>query len=116
LKYITLGLFYAINIHGQTLTINLIELLDSNELKREIVTYVKDEGFYLNTMITSLKSIINCDVLGLKESLQGTCFNHAFSKVCQYATTHEKNYKGLRYLSIKAAQRHLQKCITWPKK
>ncbi len=116
LKYITLGLFYATNIHGQTLTINLIKLLDSNELKKEIVTYVKDEGFYLNTMIMSLKSIVSCDVLGLKESFQRTCFKHAFSKVCQYVITYEFFYKGLRYLSIKIAQGDLQKCIIWPKK
>jgi hypothetical protein len=55
-------------------------------------------------------------VLGLKESFQGTCFDHAFSKICQYATTYEKNYKWLKYLSIKVAQGDLQKCITWPKK
>ncbi len=55
-------------------------------------------------MTTSLKSIVSCNVLGLKKSFLGTCFDHAFSKVCQYATTYEKNYKGLRYLSIKAAQ------------
>jgi len=98
------------------LAINLIELLDFHKLKREIVTYVKDEGFYLNIMTTSLKSIVSCNVLGFKESFQGTCFDHAFSKMCQYATTYEKNYKGLRYLSIKVAQGNLKKCITWPKK
>jgi hypothetical protein len=86
------------------LAINLIELLDSHELRRKIVTYVKDEGFYLNTMTTSLKSIVSCNVLGLKESFQGTCFDHAFSKVCQYAITYEIFYKGLRYFSIKATQ------------
>jgi hypothetical protein len=67
-------------------------------------------------MTTSLKSLVSCNVLGLKESFQGTCFDHAFSKVCQYATTYEKNYKSLRNLSIKAAQGDLQKCIIWPKK
>jgi len=36
--------------------------------------------------------------------------------VCQYATTYEKNYKGLRYLSMKATKGDLQKCITWPEK
>ncbi len=79
------------------MAINLIELFDFHELKREIITFVKDDGFYLNTMITSLKSIVSYNVLGLKESFQGTCFDHAFPKVCQYATTYEKNYKGLRF-------------------
>jgi hypothetical protein len=98
------------------LAINLVELSNFHELKREIVTFVKDERFYLNTMIISLKLIISCNVLGFKESFQGTCFDHAFSKVCQYATTYEKNYKGLRYLSIEVAQGDLQKCIICPKK
>ncbi len=43
-NHITLGLFQATNISGQTLTINLIELLDIYELKRKIIIYVKDEG------------------------------------------------------------------------
>jgi hypothetical protein len=67
-------------------------------------------------MTTSLKSIVSCNVLGLKESFQQTCFDHSFSKVCQYATTYEIFYKGLRYLFIMVAQRDLQKCITWSKK
>ncbi len=43
-NHITLGLFQATNISGQTLAINLIELLDIYELKRKIIIYVKDEG------------------------------------------------------------------------
>jgi hypothetical protein len=31
-------------------------------------------------MTTILKSIINCEVLGLEESFNGICFGHAFSK------------------------------------
>ncbi len=75
---------------------------DLRARQKGIITYVKDEGFYLNIVITSLKSILSCDVLGLKKKFQGTCFNHAFSKVCQYATTYEFFYKSLKYLSIKA--------------
>ncbi len=116
LLYISLGLFEATNTHGQTLAINLIELLDSHEFKKKIVTYVKDERIYLNTMTTFVKINNNLYVLGLKESFQRTCFDHAFSKMCQYATTYEKNYKWLKYLSIKVAQGDLQKCITWPEK
>ncbi len=56
-------------------------------------------------MTTSLKSIVSCNVLGLKESFQGTCFDHAFSKMCQYATTYEKIYKGLRNLSQSCPRR-----------
>jgi hypothetical protein len=38
-------------------------------------------------MTIALKSIISCDMLGLKESFQGICFGHAFFKACQNATT-----------------------------
>jgi hypothetical protein len=38
-------------------------------------------------MTTTLKFIVNYEVLGMEESFQGTCFGHAFSKACQYGTT-----------------------------
>jgi hypothetical protein len=40
---------------------------DLRARQKGIITYVKDEGFYLNIVITSLKSILSCDVLGLKK-------------------------------------------------
>jgi hypothetical protein len=55
-------------------------------------------------MIAILKSIISCDVLGLEESFQGTCFGHVFFEVCEYATMDEFFCKGLRNVFIKAAQ------------
>jgi hypothetical protein len=42
--------------------------LNTYELRKKIVAYVKDEGFNLNTMIATLKSIVSYDVLGLEES------------------------------------------------
>ncbi len=69
--------------------------MDSYALRRKIITYVKDEGLNLNTMTTTLKSIVNCDMLGLEESFQGICFGHASSKDCQYVTTKEKVCKDL---------------------
>jgi hypothetical protein len=82
---------------------NLIELLDIYGLRNKIIVYVKDEGSNLNTLIDILKSIIQCETLGLEESFQGTCFDHVFSKVCQYATTNDKVYKSLKYVFIKYA-------------
>ncbi len=81
-KHITLGLFEPIDIIRQTLAKNLTKLLDSYALKRKIIVYVKDEGFNLNTMTTTLKSIVSCDMLGLEENFQGICFGHAFFKTC----------------------------------
>jgi hypothetical protein len=69
---------------------NLTKLLDNCALRRKIIAYVKDEGSNLDDMTTTLKSIVSCDMLGLEESFQGTCFGHAFSKPCQYVTTKER--------------------------
>ncbi len=43
-------------------------------------------------------------MLGLEESFQGTCFGHAFSKTCQYATTNGKVCKDLWFVLIKTTQ------------
>jgi hypothetical protein len=58
-------------------------------LKKQIV-YVKDEGSNLNTRTFALKEVVSCDILGLEESYQGTCFGHAFLKAGQHATTIDK--------------------------
>jgi hypothetical protein len=63
-----------------------------------------------------LKFVVKCETLGLEESFQGTCFCHAFSRTCQYATTDDKVYKNLKYVFIKFTQTCLHKCITWPNK
>jgi hypothetical protein len=58
----------------------LKKLLDSYGLSKKIIAYVKDEGKNLNYMTIDLKSIVNCEILSLEESFNGTCFGHAFSK------------------------------------
>jgi hypothetical protein len=62
-KHVTLGLFEAIDITKQALTRNLIDLLDIYGLKNKIITYVKDEGSTLNTLILTLKFIVKCEAL-----------------------------------------------------
>jgi hypothetical protein len=52
----------------KTLGKKLTELLNSYALRRKIIVYVKDAGSNLNTMTTTLKSIVTCDVLGLEEN------------------------------------------------
>jgi hypothetical protein len=63
----------------------LIKSLDINGFRKKIVTYVnlKNTSFDLwmfnfNTMIATLKSIVNSDVLGLEESYHETYFGCAF--------------------------------------
>jgi hypothetical protein len=55
------------NINEQFLVRKLIKLLNIYELRKKIVAYVKDEGFNLNIMVATLKLVVICDVLGLKE-------------------------------------------------
>ncbi len=64
---------------------------------------MKDEGSNLNTLTNALKFVVKSETLGLKESFQGTCLGHVFSKVCQYATTYDKVCKNLKCVSIKYA-------------
>ncbi len=81
-------------------TIWLISISDQYRL-RERIAYVKDEGSNLITMITILKSTIKCEVLGLNESFEGTCFGHVFFKTCQFVTTNEKFCKKFQFIFIK---------------
>jgi hypothetical protein len=55
-------------------------------------------------MTSTLKFVVNCDVLGLIKSFQGSYFGHAFSKACQYDSIDEKVYKGLKYVNVKTTQ------------
>ncbi len=82
-----IGLFEITKTIGQALAKSLVKLLDKYGLRKNIISYVKNEGSILNAMTSALKSIVNCEFLGLEESFQGTCFGHAFSKACQYGTT-----------------------------
>jgi hypothetical protein len=52
-KHITIGLFKASNTFGHALAKDLIELLNKYDLKKKIVSYVKNEGSNLNTMIVA---------------------------------------------------------------
>jgi len=96
----TIGLFEAIKNIDQALAKNLIELLDKYGLKKKIIVNVKDEGSNFNAITTIL--VQNCESFGLKESFQGTCFRHVFSKACQYGIVEEKVCKDLKYVYIKS--------------
>jgi hypothetical protein len=76
---------------------------------------VKDEGANMNTMTTTLKSIVSYESLSMMEWFQGTYFEHACYKTYQYAIVEERVFRGLKYVFLKFAQANLQKRITWPK-
>jgi len=75
--------------------------LDSYALRKKIIVYVKDDGFNLNIMSITRKSIVSCEMLGLEESFQDIYFGHAFFKACQYAIIKEIFCKDLQHVSIK---------------
>jgi hypothetical protein len=78
---VIIGLFEAIKTITQTLANNLTKLLDQYGLRNKIITYVKDEGSNLYSMAIVLKFVVKCEVLGLDESFQSSCFGHVLSKM-----------------------------------
>ena len=113
--HVTLVLFKACDTSGAAMAVQLQQLLDKYNLRNQILCYVKDEGSNLVTMTNALKSVISCEALQVVVPFEGTCFGHAMSKACQYATTDDKVARGMKAVSIKYAQVAVQKCITWPK-
>jgi hypothetical protein len=99
---VIIGFFETTKTTGQALVRNLKKLLDSYGLSKKIIVYVKDEGANLNSMITTLKFVVNCEVLGLEESFNGTCFGHAFFKTYYYVIVEERECDNLKFASIKS--------------
>jgi hypothetical protein len=95
---VTIGLFETIKTIGQALAINLSNLLDSFGLRKKIITFVKDEVVNLNAMTFALRILMSCDILRLKESFNGSCFGHLFSKGCQYGIVEEKVCKDMIFV------------------
>jgi hypothetical protein len=91
-------------------------LLDSFSLFDKVIAFVKDECPNLNTLTNALKSIVFCSPFQLPTPFVGLCFDHAMSKVAQYATNDAKVYLGFKKVSLKAIQTLLQKIIIWTKK
>ncbi len=81
-KHVIHGLFEVAKITGQTLVINLIELLNAYGLRNKIITYVKDEGSNLNTLTNVLKFIVKCESLGLEKKLSRNLFWSCFFPKC----------------------------------
>jgi hypothetical protein len=69
----------------------------------------------LFALVVTLHSIINFEPLNILKIYKGTCFGHAMSKACQYATNYEKVSMGLKNVNVKEAYNGLQKTNTWTK-
>lgn len=58
-------MFEAFDTSMHALVKDLTKLLDKYDLRKKIISYVKDKGSNLNIMIVALKFIVSCDILGL---------------------------------------------------
>jgi hypothetical protein len=45
---------------------NLTQLLDQYDIRIKIIAYVKNQGANLNAMMTTLKCMVNCEVLDME--------------------------------------------------
>ncbi len=72
-----------------------------------MITFMKDEGINLMSMVITLRSIVDCHLLKLQWVYKGTCFGHIMFKACQYATNDEKVTTGLKQVNVKVAQGNL---------
>ncbi len=77
-------------------------MFDQYGLKNKIISYIENEGSNLNTMIIILKYVVKCEVLGLDESFEGSCFCHIFSKTFQNVIIDEKHLRNFKFVSIKS--------------
>jgi len=62
------------------------DLLAQYNLLDKIITYVKNESTNLNTLTTTLISIISYVFILLPQPYAFSCYGHAMSKCCQYVT------------------------------
>jgi hypothetical protein len=94
----------------------LQSLLEKNELIHWVIMFVKNEGNNLGTMGTTLRSIIDCELLKFLWVYEGICFVHVMFKACQYVMNDDKVLVGLSLVNVKDVQTSLQKKVTWTKK
>ncbi len=77
------------------------DVLRKDMFNVHVLTYVKEEGTNLSTMISLLTSIVSCEVMGLSIPFIGACRDHTMSKCRQYAIDDLKVCNGLTLISIK---------------
>lgn len=68
----------------------------------------------MEIMTMTLKLVVSYEALDLHAPFDGACFEHAMSKVAQYAINDDKVSKDLMSISVKYVRSFLQSYITWP--
>jgi hypothetical protein len=113
---VTMGLFEPTNTFRIAMATQITDLLSLYNLLTKLITYVKDESGNLSTLAQAFTSIFSYGPLGLTIPWQGSCFGHAFSKVCQYAFNDIKDFIGFKEVNLKPIQFNVAKIITRAKK
>lgn len=68
-----------------------------------MITFVKDEGSNMASMVIVLWSIIDCKLLNLQLFYESSCFGHVIFKAYQYSTKNDKVFSGLKHMNMKEA-------------
>jgi hypothetical protein len=110
------GLFETIDMLRVAMAMQVKEFLSLYNLLDKLIGCVKDEGGNLSTLAWALISVVSCGLLAFVVLWHGSCFDHVYTKTCQYACNDTNVYVGFREVSLKAIQSTLQKTITWIKK
>jgi len=66
-----------------------------------VFLHMSTEKSSLLTMTSTLTFVVYCEVLKLLAPFLRTCWGHAMSKCCKYATNDSKIYVGFTSISIK---------------
>jgi hypothetical protein len=84
------GNFLMNNITSATMA-NLIKVwLNPFSLFNKVIAYVMDKGSNLNTLTSTLTSVITYHFLQLSSQFVGSYFGHVMSKACQYVYNDSK--------------------------
>jgi hypothetical protein len=68
-----------------------------------MITFVKDEGNNMTSMVIVLWSIIDCKLSNLQLFYESNCFGHVISKAYQYSPNNDKVFSGLKHMNMKEA-------------
>jgi hypothetical protein len=70
----TIGVFEVPETTGNSMTFQLQTLLENFGLIHHVIAFVKDECNNLGSIVTTLRSFINFELLKLLWVYEGTCF------------------------------------------
>ncbi len=72
-----------------------------------MITFVKDEGSNMTSMVIVLWSIIDCKLLNFEFFYESSCFGHVIFKSYQYATNNDKVFSLLKHMNMKEVRTSL---------